>query len=412
MQDAIENLKIAKRGPIVSIIAYLILSVSKLATGYFINSSSLIADGFNNLSDIVGNIALLIGLHLASQPADEDHKFGHWKIEDLSSLITSFIMFLVGIQVLIQTIKKLIHNTNTPVDKLGASVGLISAILMLGVYFYNKNLSKRVKSNALMAAAKDNLSDAITSIGTSIAIIASSFNLPIIDKIAAIIITYFILKTAYDIFQESAFSLSDGFDEKQLKKYETAILKIPKIYRVKSQRGRTYGSNIYLDIVLEMNPDLSVYESHAITEKVEKLLSEKYAVYDVDIHVEPAPIPDDEVFDNVYKKLYKNEKLILSKIPGYEKYLAKDFHMIDENGNYLSMLDGKVFEKYYNCNFKYFKIQSISQKTKLVTYQLGQQKHTSLWRRHELWYLVFHQVTLNTTKPLTKHYKLTKKEFE
>lgn len=117
MQDAIENLKIAKRGPIVSIIAYLILSVSKLTTGYFINSSSLIADGFNNLSDIVGNIALLIGLHLASQPADEDHKFGHWKIEDLSSLITSFIMFLVGIQVLIQTIKKLIHNTNTPVDK-------------------------------------------------------------------------------------------------------------------------------------------------------------------------------------------------------------------------------------------------------------------------------------------------------
>ena len=70
-------------------------------------SSSLIADGFNNLSDILGNVALLIGLHLASQPADADHRFGHWKIEDLSSLVTSFIMFVVGFQVLIQTVRKI-----------------------------------------------------------------------------------------------------------------------------------------------------------------------------------------------------------------------------------------------------------------------------------------------------------------
>ncbi|MCC9746177.1 cation transporter, partial [Streptococcus agalactiae] len=140
--------------------------------------------------------------------------------------------------------------------------------------------SQRVKSSALVAASKDNLSDAVTSIGTSIAIIAASLNFPIIDRLAAIIITYFILKTAYDIFIESAFSLSDGFDDYQLKQYEKAILTIPKISAVKSQRGRTYGSNIYLDIVLEMNPDLSVFESHAITERVEKLLSDKFSVYD------------------------------------------------------------------------------------------------------------------------------------
>ncbi|MCC9860128.1 cation diffusion facilitator family transporter, partial [Streptococcus agalactiae] len=193
----------------------------------------------------------------------------------------------------------------------------------------NKQLSQRVKSSALVAASKDNLSDAVTSIGTSIAIIAASLNFPIIDRLAAIIITYFILKTAYDIFIESAFSLSDGFDDYQLKQYEKAILTIPKISAVKSQRGRTYGSNIYLDIVLEMNPDLSVFESHAITERVEKLLSDKFSVYDIDIHVEPASIPEDEIFDNVYQKLYKNEKIILAKIPGYETFISPDFYMIN-----------------------------------------------------------------------------------
>ncbi|MGZ7226707.1 cation diffusion facilitator family transporter, partial [Streptococcus pyogenes] len=94
--------------------------------------------------------------------------------------------------------------------------------------------------------------------------------------------------TAYDIFMESFFTLSDGFDEDLLHQYEEDILKLPKIVSVKSQRGRTYGSNIYLDIVLEMNPDLSVYESHEITEHVENLLKLKYNVFDVDIHVEPS----------------------------------------------------------------------------------------------------------------------------
>lgn len=166
-QNPIENLRIAKRGPIVSIVAYLVISIAKLIFGYSFHSNSLIADGFNNLSDIVGNVALLFGLHLASQPADANHKFGHWKFEDLSSLITSFIMFIVGFQVLIQTLQAIFFGKETAIDPLGAIVGVISALIMLLVYAYNKRLSKRVKSSALVAASKDNLSDAITSIGTS-----------------------------------------------------------------------------------------------------------------------------------------------------------------------------------------------------------------------------------------------------
>lgn len=328
-----ENLRLAKRGPIVSIVAYMVITLLKLITGYFLNSSSLIADGFNNLSDILGNVVLLIGLHLASKPADEDHRFGHWKMEDLSSLITSFIMFYIGFKVLFQTIEKIISGSMTPLDPEGAVVGVISAAIMYGVYLHNKRLSQRVKSSALLAASKDNLSDAVTSIGTSVAILAASFNLVIIDRLAAIVITYFILKTAYDIFIESAFSLSDGFDQKELQKYKEAILKLPKVSNVKSQRGRSYGSNIYLDIVVEMNPDLSVYESHEVTEQIEEILRKEFSVYDTDVHVEPGAIPEDEIWDNVYKKLYKAEKTILAKIPDYENLISDDFYLIDVDGH-------------------------------------------------------------------------------
>ena len=145
MDRQIQNLKMAERGAILSISAYILLSGFKLAAGNLFHSDALIADAFNNLSDIVGNVTVLIGLRLAQKPADTDHKFGHWKFEDLASLITSFIMFVVGLQVLNSTIQKLMSNEVVEVDMTGAIVGLISAVIMLAVYQYNRVLARKVQ---------------------------------------------------------------------------------------------------------------------------------------------------------------------------------------------------------------------------------------------------------------------------
>ncbi|WP_105210360.1 cation diffusion facilitator family transporter [Streptococcus suis] len=393
MNQQIQNLKLAERGAIISISAYIILSGIKLAAGHIFHSDALTADAFNNISDIIGNVAVLIGLRMAQKPADTDHKFGHWKMEDLASLITSFIMFVVGFQVLYSTFIKIMSNQPVEIDMTGAIVGIFSALVMIGVYLYNKSLAKRVHSKALEAAAKDNLSDAVTSIGTSIAIIAAAFNFPIVDKFAAVVITFFILKTAYDIFMESFFTLSDGFDEELLHKYEEDILKLPKVVAVKSQRGRTYGANIYLDIVLEMNPDLSVYESHEITEQVEQLLTLKHGVFDVDIHVEPSDIPHDEIFEHVFDKLYRFESEIQAHEVGYENLIDENYLLIDAKGRYLNkieMLQSHPVQSTYLSNYQ---MTSISQKSKLVTFEIGDYVHTSLWRRHENWTVIFHQIS-------------------
>ncbi|HEM6339668.1 TPA: cation transporter [Streptococcus suis] len=393
MNQQIQNLKLAERGAIVSITAYIILSGIKLAAGHIFHSDALTADAFNNISDIIGNIAVLIGLRMAQKPADTDHKFGHWKMEDLASLITSFIMFVVGFQVLYSTFIKIISNQTVEIDMTGAVVGVFSALVMIAVYLYNKSLAKRVHSKALEATAKDNLSDAVTSIGTSVAIIAAAFNFPIVDKIAAVVITFFILKTAYEIFMESFFTLSDGFDEELLHKYEEDILKLRKVVAVKSQRGRTYGANIYLDIVLEMNPDLSVYESHEITEQVEQLLTLKHGVFDVDIHVEPSEIPHDEIFEHVFDKLYRFESEIQAHEVGYENLIDENYLLIDAKGRYLNkaeMLQAHPIQSTYLSNYQ---MTSISQKSKLVTFEIGDYVHTSLWRRHENWTVIFHQIS-------------------
>ena len=377
MKQSISNLKLAERGAIISISTYLILSAAKLATGHLLHSSSLVADGFNNVSDIIGNVALLIGIRMARQPADRGHRFGHWKIEDLASLITSIIMFYVGFDVLRDTIQKILSREETVIDPLGATLGIISAAIMFVVYLYNTRLSKKSNSKALKAAAKDNLSDAVTSLGTAIAILASSFNYPIVDKLVAIIITFFILKTAYDIFIESSFSLSDGFDDRLLED--------------KSQRGRTYGSNIYLDITLEMNPDLSVFESHEIADQVESMLENRFGVFDTDVHIEPAPIPEDEILDNVYKKLLMREQLI-DQGNQLEELLTDDFVYIRQDGEQMDKEAYKT-KKELNSAIKDIQITSISQKTKLICYELDGIIHTSIWRRHETWQNIFHQET-------------------
>ncbi|HEM3202409.1 TPA: cation transporter [Streptococcus suis 8830] len=407
MKQQIQNLKLAERGAIISITAYIALSGIKLAAGHIFHSDALTADAFNNISDIIGNIAVLVGLRMAQKPADTDHKFGHWKMEDLASLITSFIMFVVGFQVLYSTLIKIMSNQTVEIDMTGAIVGIFSALVMVGVYLYNKSLAKKVHSKALEATAKDNLSDSVTSIGTSVAIIAAAFNFPIVDKIVAVIITFFILKTAYDIFMESFFTLSDGFDEELLHKYEEDILKLPKIVAVKSQRGRTYGANIYLDIVLEMNPDLSVYESHEITEQVEQLLTLKHGVFDVDIHVEPSEIPHDEIFEHVFDKLYRLESEIQAHEPGYEDLIDENYLLIDAKGRYLNkseMLQVHPVQSTYLSNYQ---MTSVSQKSKLVTFEIGDYVHTSLWRRHENWTVIFHQISKKQTSQIEATEKIS-----
>lgn len=99
-QTRYAELKQAERGAILSIVAYILVSIAKLAIGRLANSEGLWADGLSNATDIVASIAVLIGLRLAQKPADEDHKYGHWKAENVASLVTSLIMLAVGLQVL------------------------------------------------------------------------------------------------------------------------------------------------------------------------------------------------------------------------------------------------------------------------------------------------------------------------
>ncbi len=149
-----EEIKQGEKGAWVSIGAYLALSALKLVAGYWFVSGALVADGFNNLTDIVASAAVLIGLRISQKPPDKDHPYGHFRAETIAALIASFIMATVGIQVLISAVKSLFATDHHVPNLTSAWIALFAAACMGGVYVYNRRLALRINNQALLAAAK------------------------------------------------------------------------------------------------------------------------------------------------------------------------------------------------------------------------------------------------------------------
>lgn len=287
MEKRYNGLKLAERGAFISIIAYIVLASLKLGSGYYFKSAALIADGLNNTTDIVASLAVLIGFKISRKPADEDHLYGHFRAETIASLISSLIMIAVGLDVLYNAAHSIIFFHAQAPDLIAASVGILCAIAIYFVYRYNKKIAIKTNSSGLMAAAKDNLSDAWVSIGTAVGIVASQFGLPWIDPFAAVIVGMLIAKTGWDIFRDATHNLTDGFNREQLDSITKSINKIPAVRSIKDIRARINGNSILLDVIVRVSADLNVVEGHNITEEIEEKLRSEFDITDVVVHVEP-----------------------------------------------------------------------------------------------------------------------------
>ncbi|WP_018659807.1 cation diffusion facilitator family transporter [Allofustis seminis] len=281
------DLKAAEQGAMISIASYLLLTTMKLSAGIIYHSSSLVADGLNNLTDVISSVAVLVGLKTAQKPADDDHRYGHWRAETIASLMTSFIMFFVGIEILRKSIEKIVTQTLDKPDINAALVALMSAAIIYGVHLYNKNLAKKSNSKGIYAVAKDNLADALTGLATAGAVFASIIGAIWLDILMAIVVAFIILKTATEIFRSNVFELSDGFNEDKLEEYKRTLERIPQVIHVKTIRGRMYGSYEYLDVTVQVDPQLSLVFAHDLTEEIEEILAIKHQIAHTHVHVEP-----------------------------------------------------------------------------------------------------------------------------
>ncbi|RSK26136.1 cation transporter [Bacillus sp. HMF5848] len=285
--DYTSDLKRGERGAWLSIFAYIFLSILKLTVGIIGGSEALRADGLNNSTDVIASVAVLIGLKIARKPPDEDHHYGHTRAETIASLAAAFIMVTVGLQVLVDAGQSLYLNNNETPEILTAWVALFSSAVMFGVYRYNSLLAAKVNSNAIKAAAADNKSDALVSIGAFVGIIGARLGIGWLDSVTAFLVGIIIIKTAWDIFRESTHALTDGFEEAMLKKIEDTIRTTKGVTSVRLIKGRMHGSKPLVDATVCVDPQITVYDGHKITEDIERRMKQEHNITYVHIHIEP-----------------------------------------------------------------------------------------------------------------------------
>ncbi|MFB1051125.1 cation diffusion facilitator family transporter [Paraliobacillus sp. JSM ZJ581] len=283
------NLKKGEKGAWISIIAYLCLAALKLIIASLGNSSALRADGLNNTTDVIASIAVLIGLRISRKPPDSDHHYGHYRAEMIASLVAAFIMISVGLQVIIGTAQTILYSNYNQPTMLTGWTALFASLVMYGVYRYNLQLSQKINSSSLYAAAQDNKSDALVSIGAFIGITGAQFGLFWLDPIAGLVVGFIICKTAWQIFRDASHTLTDGFDEDTLGDIRRSISQDKEVLEVKDIKGRLHGNQALVEITLYVEPRLTVAQSHDITDRIENLLAKKHNVPHAHIHIEPFP---------------------------------------------------------------------------------------------------------------------------
>ena len=270
-----EMTKIAMRVSFVSLAVNLLLSLGKLLAGIFANSAAMISDAVNSASDVASTVVVMVGIKMASKQADAEHPYGHERMECVSAFILAMFLCVIGWEIGLTGIKN-IHAGEVVTPGLAALIAaVISVLVKEAMFHYTKRAAKRVNSGALMADAWHHRSDALSSVGAFVGILFARLGFPIMDAVASIVISVFILKAAYDIFKDSMDKLVDHCADKATEKeIQTVVQSVEGVKHIDELKTRRFGNMLYVDIEIAADGSLPLTEAHEIAERVHDRVEE------------------------------------------------------------------------------------------------------------------------------------------
>ena len=284
------NEQIVYKVSINTIIGNVFLSIIKLLAGIFGKSMAMISDSLHTISDVLSTFVVMIGVKISNKVIDDDHQYGHERLECACSIILSCMLFITGILIGYQGINSIIQKKEIATPTLFAlNMAIVSILIKECMYWYTRKHAKIVNSNALMADAWHHRSDALSSIGSLIGIVGSMLGFKLLDSIASIIICIFILKVAIDIFRDSINKMVDrACSVENIENYKKIIKKIKGVKRIDLIKSRLFGNKIYLDVEISVDGNLKLVDAHNISHEVhDKLESSDKNIKHCMIHVNP-----------------------------------------------------------------------------------------------------------------------------
>lgn len=273
---------------LVGIAINIILSVSKMIFGAITKSISIIADGANNTFDAISSIINLVGFKISGKPADDEHPFGHGRIEYVSALTLSFFILIMGVELIKTSIDKF-RNPETVIFSVPAVIVLIISILAkLWLALFNRNVGKRINSVAVNAIVTDSLGDIAATTCSLIALISSKFTDLPIDAVMGIVVALVIIYAGIDIIKGTIGPLLGEPPEKEIvDRLEKLVMSYDGVVGIHDLVLHCYGhSKIYGSLHAEVPADIDILHSHDTIDLIERQVKEQLGI-EISIHMDP-----------------------------------------------------------------------------------------------------------------------------
>ncbi len=271
----------------VTLICNICVAGSKIAYGYFVHSVSITADGFHSMFDGVSNIVGFVGIYFASNPPDEEHPYGHRKIETLFTIFIGVMMALTCLEIFKQVYESLRSKPQVTVSTESFIIMIVTLGINIFVTTYEKRRGKKLNSEFLIADSQHTRSDIYATTGVLAGLVFIRLGFTRADTVVGAIVGILVARAGYGILREAADVLSDRkqVDTRHIKEIVCGIDNVVECHRV---RTRGTNSQIFVDLHITVKPDISVSEGHRIAHAAEERIKGNIkTVVDVVVHIEP-----------------------------------------------------------------------------------------------------------------------------
>jgi cation diffusion facilitator family transporter len=326
---------------IVGICCNILLFCAKLFAGLLVNSISVMADAFNNLSDAAASVIGFIGVKMAGKPADEDHPFGHGRVEYIAAFIVAFLVIQVGFSLFKTSLGKVLHPEEMSFKIVTILILMLSVCVKLWLGFFNRKLGERIQSSVMKATAADSLGDVITTSATILSVAVYGIWGLNIDGIVGLIVSVAVLLAGVNIAKETLTPLiGEPIDPKLYQEITNFVESFEGIKGSHDLIVHNYGpSRSMASIHAEVPNDVNVEISHEIVDRIEREALKKFGIFLV-IHMDPVETKNSRVME--FGSMLENV------IHGIDSRISfHDFRLIDGEEQ-INLIFDLVFPREYN----------------------------------------------------------------
>ena len=266
-----------------------VLMVMKLAAGYWGRSDAVFADGIESACDFIAIGSTMVALKLGRQPYDEQHPYGHGRAESLAALLISLVICGTGIWIFVDAVQAILRHDFKSPGWIAVAAAALTIIIKEWLYRFSSATGRQLESPSLLAIAQDHRKDALTSIATLAGVVGAVLGWGIMDPLAAALTSFFILHIGWETFRGAAHDLMDGSVHGEYIQDVTALAEaVEHVEHVHEIRARRSGQYVIIDLKLDMDPEMTVKQSHDVATEVKRRIFERFSnVGDVMIHINP-----------------------------------------------------------------------------------------------------------------------------